>query len=256
MVGATALRLLCWNVLADAYVTSRLYGHCDPRALDPGSRRQRILAHVLARSPDVICLQEVEPGLFDALSRELARSHSGVFGRKALGKPDGCATFVRTEGHDVEHRVVHYSDGSGHLALLTWVRSLGRTLLVANTHLKWDPPGTEQALRHGVRQADEVCALLLGDATATARVVCGDFNVVADDPVVGTFLERGFVDPFASSGEPTCIANGRARRIDFVLVAGDLRPVPEPVPLLRDGEPLPSLAWPSDHVPLEVALRP
>ena len=144
-------------------------------------------------------------------------------------------------------REVGYADNHGHIALIADVQTPEGPVAIATTHLKWDPPQTPVDARNGLRQATE----LLGAFATGPRIACGDFNVTADDPVLARFAAAGFLDPFASLPSPTCVANGHARRIDFLLHTPELRAEPVPVSVVLHGDtPLPSLSEPSDHLPI------
>ena len=181
--------------------------------------------------------------------------------RKAGNKPDGCALLVKRPWSLRARAPLVHDDGSGHVAALEEVRgpgpdgpAEGKPIVVATTHLKWDPPGTEREQRFGVRQARALCAHLQQTAAGAAWVVCGDLNVAADDDVIGVFRDAGLFDACADMPAPTCVANGRARRIDFILTTADLHAAPLPVAPIDDGSVLPSLLEPSDHVPIGVRL--
>jgi endonuclease/exonuclease/phosphatase family metal-dependent hydrolase len=133
-------------------------------------------------------------------------------------------------------RALVYGDGSGHLALLATAG--GRR--IATSHIKWDPPGTPQ--RFAIRQARELIA-------ARPDIACGDFNFEPDDDALRIFLDAGFTDP---GGTATCNPNGRAKRIDYILVRGAATALPA-MPV-TDDTALPSAEMPSDHVPIAVLL--
>jgi mRNA deadenylase 3'-5' endonuclease subunit Ccr4 len=59
-------------VLADAYVRASYYPRSDPALLRRGARTQAIVDHLVRDPADVFCLQEVEPALIAAASRNRA----------------------------------------------------------------------------------------------------------------------------------------------------------------------------------------
>jgi mRNA deadenylase 3'-5' endonuclease subunit Ccr4 len=82
--------IVSWNVLANAYVRPQYFPH-TPRSVLDWSQRQPALA-------DLICLQEVEPGLHERLLTRLGPiGYAGHFFRKGRAKPDGCSTFFRRD---------------------------------------------------------------------------------------------------------------------------------------------------------------
>jgi hypothetical protein len=52
----------------------------------------------------------------------------------------------------------------------------------------------------------------------------------------------------------TANANGRKKRIDFILYSDDFGATPAPIAPIGDDTPLPSDTEPSDHLPIEVRL--
>jgi hypothetical protein len=58
---------------------------------------------------------------------------------KGGDRPDGCATFFRTEFFTLlNDRRVEYRDHSGHIAQHLFLEHESKRLAVVNTHLKWD----------------------------------------------------------------------------------------------------------------------
>src|SRR6476646_2981540 len=91
-----AFTVATYNVLATAYLGRGDYSAVPPALLDPRWRVPALVRHVAGLNADVVCLQEVESPAFASLQEGLsALGYDGVHERKA-GKPDGCATFSRT----------------------------------------------------------------------------------------------------------------------------------------------------------------
>ena len=91
-----ALRVLSYNLLADLY-TSReedqeaMYNHCQKEFLQR-TRRMPLLVHeILAYRPDIVCLQEVDPSVFDGLLRPVmaANGYHGYYSNKASTQLEG-----------------------------------------------------------------------------------------------------------------------------------------------------------------------
>ncbi len=245
-------RLVSWNVLADAYVRAEFYPRTDPAILRAGARTPAMLEALAADPAELFCLQEVEVAVIDAI-RAAFPSWSVHFERKR-GKPEGCAILARPGIDVTEVRGLAFEDGapdredSGHVALLATIRMGGRQVRIANTHLRWDPPGTAPDQRWGVREVRELLANLVAPA-----IVCGDLNVEPSDTVYRMLIEAGFVDAHALDARPTCNPNGRAKRIDFILGTADLRATATAPAVVVDDTPLPSATMPSDHVPIAAA---
>jgi mRNA deadenylase 3'-5' endonuclease subunit Ccr4 len=247
-----------YNVLADAHVQPDRYPGVRGELLVPGARLPGLLRYLDQRLPaDVICLQEVEADVFDAVQAHLAPK--GYQGRLALKrhKPDGCATFVRTSHlalqstHALDYRD-HLGDGrdSGHVALTVLLERAGWPVGVINTHLKWHPAGTAVTNQWAYRQV----TLALQERQRLAPscpnwVLCGDFNVTPDSEVVRQVREAGLLDAYgAFPRQNTCAIHGRPRRIDFLFHSPTLLAFPAELPPLFDDTVMPSASEPSDHL--------
>ena len=245
-----------YNVLATAYIRAEWYPNTPPAMLAASKRVPALVRHVTALGADVLCLQEVERETYDAIEAHLgAHGYAGSFAGKGQRRPDGCATFLRTEAFaPAEFLRLAYRDGqgggppSGHVAQLAVVQHGGRSLGVANTHLKWDPPGTPREAQYGYRQVKE----LLAECEAHAGVpwiVCGDLNATPGSDVIAALRAAGFeFTHHASTGAYTCNSNADAKTIDYLFHASALRSEPLPLPLVGDHTPLPGPDQPSDHL--------
>jgi mRNA deadenylase 3'-5' endonuclease subunit Ccr4 len=241
------MRLVTWNVLADAYLRPDWYRGVPPALLEPDRRRSAVCTRAAGLEADVLCLQEVDEACFAALGRLLGvLGYRGTFRRKGLGKPDGCATFWRGLSATSES-VLAFAVGSGHVAQSTTFEHVR----VVTTHLKWDAPDSAVATRWGMRQSDELLTWVRDEPRPL--IVCGDFNVRADDQVMARFEAGGLRDAFDGSHRPhTSSTNGRSAKIDHVVSSV---PGLRPAALQFDQvgvTSLPNEAEPSDHVPLLV----
>lgn len=252
------ISIATYNVLASAYAAPRFYPRTSPDQLERVGREARVVARVAALGVDVACLQEVEPHVFAALTSALdPLGYVGRFAPKS-GKPDGVATFVRSSIAIVSTRVIAFADGrggapSGHVALLVTLE-LGEGLAtVANTHLKWDAPDAPAADRWASRQLPEILAARRELGRDAAFVLVGELNFTPTSEPARLLAEAGLVDADPRAA-PTCVANGRARKIDWLASTGLVSEL-GPLPVLDDATALPSDAEPSDHVPLVATLR-
>jgi mRNA deadenylase 3'-5' endonuclease subunit Ccr4 len=241
--------IITWNILADTYIRPAYYPNSSAAALDPAKRRALLLERIAKLHADVLCLQEVERHAFDTITRTMP-GFDGYWIQKGGGRPDGCATLVARDLSVEEVRELRYTDGSDHVALIVRIDGL----FVVNTHLKWDPPATLPGARYGLRETDELLGALRERVNGSRTVVCGDFNVTADDEVVARFIRCGYRDTHEAEDAATCVTNGRARRIDFQLAGSDIDTRPLAVPALTHGAVLPSTTEPSDHVPVGVVI--
>jgi endonuclease/exonuclease/phosphatase family metal-dependent hydrolase len=239
--------LTTYNVLAPSYVNPDWYPGVPAAILAPAARLPALVRHVAATGSDVICLQEVEPALLGLLKDELEPDgYVCQFAWKGGDKPDGCATFTRAK---TRARVIRYADGrggrrSGHMALVVELEHEGRPLTIASTHVKWDAPGTRPEELWGLRQIAE----LLEATGGGPRIICGDLNALPGSEVVRALEAAGLRDAWGESGPATAVANGRARKIDYIFHDASLAARPASLPALADGTPLPSAEEPSDHL--------
>lgn len=230
------IRIASYNVLADAYLRPDHYPFTPAAVLEPARRRKALVERIAALEADVVCLQEVEPAMFEALAARLGGE--GRLLRKTGEKPDGCAVFVK--GRRAAWSELVYPDGTGHVALAAEVEGLG----IATTHLRWDAKG---------RLAEAQFATLLDAWVRPGKewIVCGDLNVGPESRAFALALGRGLRDAYAGMPDAfTCNANRRARRIDFLFHTPGLRAEPVPIPPIDGSTPLPSEREPSDHLPI------
>ncbi len=249
--------LASYNILAEAYTLPERYPGVPAALLASDHRRSALVRHIAGLAADLICLQEVEPEVFRLLEAALGqRGYQGHYAQKTA-RPDGCASFVRTSLLPVQTtQTLRYADGQGekpdssHLALLVTVAWQDRPVVVANTHLKWDPPGTPTEQCWGYRQIRELLARRSELAPdAAAWIVCGDFNVTSDSPVADELRRAGWIDVYREREHMrTCNTNRRARRIDYLWHTPELVSKPGPLRSITDETTLPSADEPSDHV--------
>lgn len=244
------LCLVTWNVLAEAYVQRRFYPSSPQAVLERGGRTRAIVEYLAASTADLACLQEVEPPLIEAVRR--ANDWRDVEYAPKRGKPDGVALLARRRAKLRDLATLAFDDGSGHVALLATVSAGGLTCRVATTHLRWDPPGTPYEDRWAAREASQLLAML---GPTERAIACGDLNIEPSDPVYAELLAAGLADVMADAPAPTANPNGRAKRIDHILCGHGLRATPLPVLAIDDATPLPSLAMPSDHIPIGATIE-
>jgi mRNA deadenylase 3'-5' endonuclease subunit Ccr4 len=258
------LTVISYNILADSYIRPSHYPGVPAPVLAAEHRLPLLVRRMREHAADVMCLQEVEPHAFDLIKTELASlGYASHFAQKR-SKPEGCATLVRQEAPTIGMHTLYFRDNrgnekeSGHVALLLIVRGPYGKIGIANTHFKWDPPGTPLAEQRGLRQASELLAYLGSvESPDTPWIVCGDFNVVSDSSLVTLFKNTGFVDAYREREKMyTCAPNGQAKRIDYIFHSGSLSSRPMDLPAITDNTSLPSAREPSDHVAIGASLVP
>ncbi|XP_029358233.1 2',5'-phosphodiesterase 12 [Echeneis naucrates] len=215
-----SVRVVSYNILADVYAQTELsktvlYPYCAPYALQLDYRQNLIKKELAGYNADIICLQEVDKGVFvDILTPALdAFGLDGVF-RVKEKQHEGLSTFYRRSKfqllscHDIMLSEALTSDPT-HSELLEKVSAVGalkerilqrsttlqvsilkdlnkpdRKVCVANTHLYWHPKGGNirlvqmgVALKHLTHVIDEF-------APGAPLIFCGDFN---SSPTSGVF---------------------------------------------------------------------
>lgn len=250
-----------YNVLATAYISPQWYPGVPEHLLRPETRVPALVRHVEALGADILCLQEVEPDVFTALTDRLGSlGYAGYFEQKGRNRPDGCATFVRTETFAVRrtHRL-EYRDReagaeahSGHVALLLTLERDTRSLGVANTHIRWMAPNAPSAEQVGFRQVAELIETCRDfEPPCENWTMCGDFNYPPDSEAVRVMRDAGYA--FAHADRPhvrSAVANGRAKLIDYLFHTAGLRVRAIDPPAVSDDTKLPSPEQPSDHLAL------
>ncbi|KAK7899434.1 hypothetical protein WMY93_020287 [Mugilogobius chulae] len=206
------LRVVSYNILADAYAQTELskmvlYPYCAPYALELDYRINLIRKELSGYNADLICLQEVDKGVFeDSLTPAMdAFGFDGVFRMKEK-QHEGLATFYRRSrfrflsSHDV---VLSEALGSDplHVDLLQKLSSKPdlkekilqrstslqvsifqdllqpeRSLCVANTHLYFHPTGGNVRLVQMGVALTHLDHVISSVSPGAALVFCGDFN--------------------------------------------------------------------------------
>jgi CCR4-NOT transcription complex subunit 6 len=166
------VKVFTWNILCDKYATTQVYGYTPTGALAWDYRKDRIMQEFRDRGADILCLQEVSTDVFrDFFSPELAQEgYKGVhwprpkaktMNEKDAASVDGCAVFYKASSwilldkhlidyaniainrpdmknhHDIFNRVMP-KDNIGIICFFE-SRRTGARLIVANTHLAWEP---------------------------------------------------------------------------------------------------------------------
>ncbi|KAK3685381.1 Endonuclease/exonuclease/phosphatase [Podospora appendiculata] len=166
------VKVLTWNILCDKYATTSLYGYTPTGALSWNYRKDRIIQEIRDRDADILCLQEIATDVFrDFFSPELAqddykgiqwpRPKAKTMSEKDAMAVDGCAVFYKASKwilldkqlldyaniainrpdmknqHDIFNRVMP-KDNIGIICLFE-SRTSGARMIVANTHLAWEP---------------------------------------------------------------------------------------------------------------------
>eukprot|EP00033_Pygsuia_biforma_P003354 GCRY01003675.1.p1 GENE.GCRY01003675.1~~GCRY01003675.1.p1 ORF type:complete len:606 (+),score=138.05 GCRY01003675.1:229-2046(+) len=318
---SASFKLMNYNILAEVYATTQLYPHCPEWALAWGQRKRRLLKEMVASQADIICLQEVQLGEFDEYFKvELGKAgYVGCFGLKGRGRTmvtsdslrvDGSAIFVKQDTfHIVEENVLDFmnmtmnqpdfirsldgfnravqKDNTAIICVLEKLSSNQR-IVIANTHLHWNPEYADVKLWQAVLLIDYLSSHIKtgGRWEGLPLVLCGDFNSTPGSPVY-QLLTQGYVSPkveelsrysygtlsrkgyqystrlqsiWATMGEPpfTNYTIDFAGVLDYVFFTQDsimLQGLLGPVNLEAVPDGIPNWQFPSDHLPLVCELE-
>ncbi|MBG0829777.1 endonuclease/exonuclease/phosphatase family protein [Planomonospora sp. ID67723] len=247
----------------------------------PTDRAAEFCRRIERSDTGVVNFQEVwTPGLLRFLRRRLPSFPFAAWRAGTAGQPaGGLVTFSRLPLRSVAYtpfRGARPETGSpAFLGLLTLkslvqgvltVELAGRRTVIGNAHLTANKDGDwSEGNRHYAFQRAQLGLLhrALGRAHrggADLTIVSGDFNIAAEGPLYSSVVDGGaWHDPFRSAARPTFHADllppgQSARRVDYLLVRGDLgrHPVTEAATLFAEPVPLPGggRSFLSDHLAL------
>ncbi|KAI9492340.1 Endonuclease/exonuclease/phosphatase [Zychaea mexicana] len=235
---AEKLSVLCYNVLCQKYATTQAYGYTPSWALGWDYRKELLMTEILRWNSDVVCLQEIEMSQFEDFFRDRfqeAGGYESIFFPKSRAKTmtdeerrsvDGCAIFYKASRFKlVAHHLLEYSQKvlqradlkeSGdtfnrvmikdNVAVMIMLqdKKTGLRVLVANSHIHWDPQFADVKLvqvgilLEEIERFTEKHTHEEGGSPATKSsvsiptVICGDFNSTPDSGVY-ELLAKGSV---------------------------------------------------------------
>ncbi|CAH1792341.1 unnamed protein product, partial [Owenia fusiformis] len=242
-------KVMSYNVLAQNLLedNSDLYQHCKPEYLEWEFRKENILSQITSKSPDVVCLQEVNEKHCETFFKKKlkAKGYDGHFKKRTGDKKDGCAIFYNPSRFEhVESIPVDYlHDGAYNLdrdniALITLLRPIKQYLgphkppiyynedilvCVANTHLLFNPR------RGDVKLAQMMVLLAQLDKIAYRGrrnhnediyhpvIMCGDFNTEPFTPLY-KFILKGSIQYEGMNGGLVCHKNRAGQTIPQTLI--------------------------------------
>ena len=257
--NADTVRTLSYNILCDRYATASHYGYVPDRVLSWAFRKGLILNEVREQNADIVCFQELDRSSYDEFFRgKLAESgYKGYYAQKSRAETlgdmakfvDGCGTFWKDKKYILlatEHLVLGRkaverpgAKASADMLNRVWQRDdiatvvflenriTGSRIIVANTHLYWDPVYKDVKLIQAAVMLEELSKLAEkyrkhpavtnkqvfrfadadgdGEAPLTEpgpsleytnpnqipMVICGDFNAAAGTAVYDLITKKG-----------------------------------------------------------------
>ncbi|KAI9599184.1 Endonuclease/exonuclease/phosphatase [Syncephalis fuscata] len=163
--------VMSYNILCEKYASPTQYSCTPSWALAWDSRREVIIQEIKAMDADLMCLQEVEGGQHEEFFKHhLGSTHDSVLWQKSRAKTmaskekrvvDGCATFYRSSIFQlIDQRIIEFNEiaiqrsdfqksdeifqrfmTKDNIAGVAFFRHIptGLPIIVANTHIHWDP---------------------------------------------------------------------------------------------------------------------
>jgi endonuclease/exonuclease/phosphatase family metal-dependent hydrolase len=164
--------------------------------------RETPLRALLARRPDVLCVQELRPQIAAVIDAELP-DHLRVIGTERGWTHEGNIWWDATRLDHLGHGASPFGAAERDRRVF-WVRlqelSTGQELVVATVHLTWlgGSDEVETGMNPRLAQAREVVQVLDDVAGSTPCLVMGDLN----DPAVPIRIlrESGFTDAWSALG--------------------------------------------------------
>ena len=299
--SAAQLRVATYNVLAQVYTRSSWFPWSPPAALKWKNRGAALLRDIDELALDVLMLQECEdfePFWVPAMRQ---RGFEGLYKKRTEltgQKKDGCAIFWRAAALALEGQPVYVehnalcdglpprAEGSprqrgdsgavldartrlerdcvGIVAQLALRSVTGQRVVVANTHLYWDPAFADVKLAQAEHMLRRIAAFRSAAAASCAGVeppvvFGGDFNSLPGSEVHALLTAPPLrsVYTVATGSEPsfTNLTPPFTGTLDYLLVTPDVTvhaALETPGPGLGSG--LPDAKHPSDHLPLAAVL--
>ncbi|KAI9490143.1 Endonuclease/exonuclease/phosphatase [Zychaea mexicana] len=233
--------VFCFNILCQKYATAQAYGYTPSWALSWDYRKELILSEIQSRNADIICLQELAYNQYEEYFRHEFRERAGydsvfypksrakTMSDKERGEVDGCATFFKSSKFElIEVSLLEYNQKAlqradfkkcpdiynrvmtkDNIAVLTMLENkdtLAR-VLVANSHIHWDPSFADVKLVQVGMLMDEIdkfatkhlkpptsspTGVVYPNTSKLPTIIAGDFNSSPDSGVY-EFLSKGAV---------------------------------------------------------------
>ena len=258
--SATVLKVVDWNVLAQAYTFAHFYKHLSNCAstLAWNKRSKMIFETLRQLEADIVCLQEVD-AWGEVQSVLAGMGYDGVFQGRTGHKTDGLAILWKRDklaaigGKEVLlYGATLGKEGEDRVAVrvcLSLLRAPERRVTVATTHLDYKRPRVQVQMCH-------MFAEFVREASRAARdlmVACGDFNSERVSEAVQTFAAESklssalpLCDPLGHPVFTACIKD--PKNIDHMFFDQRFARVVGIVAPFMSSAKLPHESYPSDHL--------
>lgn len=220
--------IMSYNTLCQHYATQKMYKYTPSWALNWDYRREKLTEEILSYSTNIVCLQEVETRAYEEywVPLMLSKGYHGTFHSKSRAKTmnekgakrvDGCATFYQTGVFElIDKKVLEYGrlvisqekfkktedifnrfmnkDNIASVSILQHVSS-GKKIVVANTHLHWDPEYNDVKAMQVAVLLEELQGVIKkyvngrDDINKIPLIICGDFNSQTNSAVYQFFSQ-------------------------------------------------------------------
>nr|VWP00751.1 Ubiquitin-conjugating enzyme E2 2 [Ganoderma boninense] len=226
--------VVCYNILCERCATERLYGYTPSWALQWEYRKELIIKEISQHNADFLCLQEGYEGAHWAKSRYKMMSENE---RRMV---DGSAIFYKASKYSlVEKHLIEYSTvamqrpdfkktddmfnrvlGKDHIAVVCLLenKETGTRIIVANTHLHWDPAFSDVKLVQTALLIEEVEKIAQNFARYPPRLPPTPSSAASSGTTPSTGENNGSARP------PPVYSDGY--KIP-VIVCGDLNSIPQ-----------------------------
>lgn len=223
MSSVCPLRVVTWNLLAPCW--HRTPGGCE--AADEAAWRTRLhvqFALLEELQADIILLQEwwwASQAYVQLWHEWTLRQGMEIFVTpRTRGKPDGCATVVRSDlcSDKLEFTSLSFNDLGDRVMQLLEFDIGGLKWLVVNTHMTFPHPNQHDPVmrRHQGRKLGEAVAERMQGRHV---VVGGDFNGTSDDEAVRLAVEGPRLTLHSANEATHCDHHGNMINCDFILTA-------------------------------------
>ncbi|MFB8282773.1 endonuclease/exonuclease/phosphatase family protein [Nocardia colli] len=245
-----------WNVLADHNARPDLYPHSPPHMFQPGARRQPIIERVYGLANrleiDLVFLQEIDGDMASQFTNLATINRwTAWYVPTRFDAIEGCLTLICGGWRVLETETLPYRAAVGNHAQRLLVGHGDDTLIdVYHTHIRW---GSEET---SILQRQITELIEWTEGHSRPAVIVGDLNITPATTMLADLVRSGFDDAHRTEGASTAMLfNTTKLRLDYILARGlSAAPIPQRGNALDSGPPIPTVATPSDHIPIAAKL--